>query len=173
MMITSRALPLLSAVCLLTATPVAWAQEATSKPILEHPGVFSLGPYYGLDLADKGDQYSHFAGVNLSFDYQLTNWVSLGLEQAGFYHFGTDDEGFGGRSAVGADFTFGTLSFLPYIGGNFGYLYGNGINDDFFAGPEVGLAVGPLTAKVAYDIPFNEGLQDGVVSATLGVGIRF
>ena len=95
------------------------------------------------------------------------------LEQAGFYHFGTEDEGFGGRSAAGIDFTFGTLSFVPSIGGNFGYLYGSGIDDDFFAGPEIGLAFGPLTAKVAYDMPFNQSLDDGVISATLGPGIRF
>jgi hypothetical protein len=59
------------------------------------------------------------------------------------------------------------------MSGNFGYLYGSGINDDFFAGPEIGLALGPINAKVAYDIPFNEGLQEGVVSATIGLGIRF
>ena len=143
------------------------------EPKIERRGVFSLGGYYGLDLADKGSQDSHFAGLNLSFDYRLTDWLSLGLEQAGFYHFASDDDGFGGRSAAGVDFTFGTLTFLPYVGGNFGYLYGSGINDDFFAGPEIGLALGPINAKVAYDIPFNEGLQEGVVSATIGLGIQF
>jgi len=155
------------------ATPPAAAAAPQPEPQAERRGIFSLGGYYGYDMGDKGGQHSHLAGLNLSFDYRLTDWISLGLEQAGFYHFGTDDEGLGGRSAAGIDFTFGTLSFLPYIGGNFGYLYGSGIEDDFFAGPEIGLAFGPLTAKVAYDMPFNQSVDDGVISATIGLGIRF
>jgi len=153
--------------------PPAVAAATQPEPQAERRGIFSLGGYYGYDMGDKGGQHSHLAGLNLSFDYRLTDWISLGLEQAGFYHFGTDDDGFGGRSAAGIDFTFGTLSFLPYIGGNFGYLYGSGIEDDFFAGPEIGLAFGPLTAKVAYDMPFNQSVDDGVISATIGLGIRF
>ena len=153
--------------------PPAVAAAPQPEPQAERRGIFSLGGYYGYDMGDKGGQHSHLAGLNLSFDYRLTDWISLGLEQAGFYHFGTDDEGLGGRSAAGIDFTFGTLSFLPYIGGNFGYLYGSGIEDDFFAGPEIGLAFGPLTAKVAYDMPFNQSVDDGVISATIGLGIRF
>jgi hypothetical protein len=153
--------------------PPAVAAAPEPEPEAKRRGVFSLGGYYGYDMGDKNDQTSHFAGLNLSFDYRLTNWISLGLEQAGFYHFGTEDEGFGGRSAAGADFTFGTLSFLPYIGGNFGYLYGSGIEDDFFAGPEIGLALGPVTAKLAYDMPFNRDPDKSVISATLGLGIRF
>jgi hypothetical protein len=155
------------------AAPPAVAAAPEPEPEAKHRGVFSLGGYYGYDMGDKGGQHSHLAGLNLSFDYRLTDWISLGLEQAGFYHFGTDDDGFGGRSAAGLDFTFGTLSFVPYVGGNFGYLYGSGINDSLFAGPEIGLAFGPLTAKVAYDIPFNQAWDDGVISATLGLGIRF
>jgi hypothetical protein len=153
--------------------PPAVAAAPQPEPQAERRGIFSLGGYYGYDMGDKGGQHSHLAGLNLSFDYRLTDWISLGLEQAGFYHFGTDDEGLGGRSAAGIDFTFGTLSFLPYVGGNFGYLYGSGIEDDFFAGPEIGLAFGPLTAKVAYDMPFNQSVDDGVISATIGLGIRF
>jgi hypothetical protein len=153
--------------------PPAVAAAPQPEPQAERRGIFSLGGYYGYDMGDKGGQHSHLAGLNLSFDYRLTDWISLGLEQAGFYHFGTDDDGFGGRSAAGVDFTFGTLSFLPYVGGNFGYLYGSGIEDDFFAGPEIGLAFGPLTAKVAYDMPFNQSVDDGVISATIGLGIRF
>jgi hypothetical protein len=153
--------------------PPAVAAAPQPEPQAERRGIFSLGGYYGYDMGDKGGQHSHLAGLNLSFDYRLTDGISLGLEQAGFYHFGTDDEGLGGRSAAGIDFTFGTLSFLPYIGGNFGYLYGSGIEDDFFAGPEIGLAFGPLTAKVAYDMPFNQSVDDGVISATIGLGIRF
>jgi hypothetical protein len=101
-------------------------------------------------------------------------WVGVGLEQAGFYHFDTDDKGLGGRSAGSLNFfPLGTGDFVPYLGGNIGYLYGEGISDDWFAGPEVGFAAGGFNAKVAYDIPFDKGLDDGIIAGTLGFGLRF
>jgi hypothetical protein len=141
--------------------------------------IFSLGAYYGHNLRDEGDDdgdedgRSHLAGLNLSFDYLLSDWIGLGLEQAAFYNFGTDDDGFGGRSAAGVNFTLGNLAIIPYVGANVGYIYGKGIENDFFAGPEVGLALGPITAKLAYDMPFDRSWEEGIISATLGLGLRF
>jgi OmpA family len=138
-------------------------------------GLFSLGALYGFNLLDESSEdedESHLAGLNLSFDYAIIDWVSLSLEQAGFYHF-ADDEGFGGRSAAGLNFTLGLTDVVPYIGGNIGYIYGSGFDDDFFAGPEVGLNLGPLNAKVAYDIPFGRDLDEGIVMTTVALGIRF
>jgi hypothetical protein len=154
--------------------PVA---AAPTEPAREpRRGVFSLGALYGFNLLDEGDEEeddeSHLAGLNISFDYVVADWVALSLEQAGFYHF-SEDEGLGGRSAAGLNFTLGLLDIIPYIGGNIGYIYGSGLDDDFFAGPEVGLVLGPLNAKVAYDIPFDRDLEDGIIAATLGLGIRF
>ncbi len=141
-------------------------------------GLFSLGPLYGYNLLDEGDdgdddKTSHLAGLNLSFDYAVTNWLGLSLEQAGFYNFLSEDDGFGGRSAAGLNVFPGLLPVLPYVGANIGYLYGSGLDDDFFAGPEVGLSLGPLNAKVAYDIPFGRELDEGIILTTLGVGIQF
>ena len=141
-------------------------------------GLFSLGPLYGFNLRDEGadnsdDKESHLAGVNLGFDYAVLDWVGLSLEQAGFYNFLSEDDGFGGRSAAGLNVFPGLLPVLPYVGANIGYLYGSGLDDDFFAGPEVGLSLGPLNAKVAYDIPFGRELDEGIIVTTLGVGIRF
>jgi hypothetical protein len=62
---------------------------------------------------------------------------------------------------------------VPYIGGNIGYLYGSGIDDDFFAGPEIGINAGKFHAKIAYDIPFNRSLDEGIIATTIGVGFRF
>lgn len=153
--------------------PVA---AASTEPAREpRRGVFSLGAFYGFNLLDEGDEdedESHLAGLNVSFDYIVADWVALSLEQAGFYHF-SEDEGLGGRSAAGLNFTLGLLDIIPYIGGNIGYIYGSGFDDDFFAGPEVGLILGPLNAKVAYDIPFDRDLDEGIIAATLGLGIQF
>ena len=90
--------------------------------------------------------------------------MRLGLEQAVFYNFGTDSDGVGGRSAAGLDFLLGRGSMIPYIGGNIGYIYGSGIKDDAFAGPEIGLAIGPLNAKVAYDMPTSAAAPTRVSS---------
>lgn len=145
---------------------------AAVTPVLEQ-GLFSIGPFYGYNLEDEDGGESHLAGLNLSFDYAFLPWLGLGLEQAGFYHFGTDDEGFGGRTAGGVNFRFGDYDLAPYIGGNIGYLYGSGFDDDFFAGPEIGISAGNFNAKVAYDIPFNRDLDEGIIATTIGVGFRF
>ena len=150
----------------------------------ENRGLFSLGAFYGYNMLDEGDnegedssqnsdKSSHLGGANLSFDYAVARWMSLGLEQAVFYNFGTDSDGVGGRSAAGLDFLLGRGSMIPYIGGNIGYIYGSGIKDDAFAGPEIGLAIGPLNAKVAYDMPFGRSADKGIISTTIGVGVRF
>jgi hypothetical protein len=155
--------------------PVA---AAPAEPAQERwQGLFSLGALYGFNLRDEGadnsdDKESHLGGLNLGFDYAVTDWLGLSLEQAGFYNFLSDDDGFGGRSAAGLNVFPGLLPVLPYVGANIGYLYGSGLDDDFFAGPEVGLSLGPLNAKVAYDIPFGRELDEGIILTTLGVGIR-
>lgn len=160
------------------APPVVAAAPEEREPDVDR-GVFSLGAYYGYNLQDEGDDdgdedgTSHLAGLNLSFDYRLTDWLSLGAEQAAFYNFGTDDDGFGGRTAASVDFTLGNFAVIPYVGANIGYIYGSGIQDDYFAGPEIGIAFGPVNAKLAYDMPFDRGWDEGIVSATVGLGVRF
>ena len=150
----------------------------------ENRGLFSLGVLYGYNMLDEGDnegenskqnseKTSHLGGVNLSFDYAVARWLSVGLEQAVFYNFGTDDDGVGGRSAAGLDLLLSRGGVIPYIGGNIGYIYGKGIQDDAFAGPEIGLAIGPLNAKVAYDMPFGRSADKGIITTTLGVGVKF
>lgn len=165
--------------------PVTAAAEP-EQPMAEvmKRGLFSLGGFHGYNMLDQGDnegeeskdnndKSSHLAGANLSFDYAMLSWLSLGLEQALFYNLGTDDDGLGGRSAAGLDFLLGSGNLIPYVGGNVGYIYGSGIEDDGFAGPEVGLNIGPLNAKVAYDMPFDRGADEGIIAATIGLGIKF
>jgi hypothetical protein len=160
------------------APPVVAAAPEEREPDVDR-GIFTLGAYYGFNMRDEGDDdgdddgRSHLAGLNLSFDYLLTDWLSVGAEQAAFYNFGTDDDGFGGRTAAGVNFTLGNLAVIPYVGANIGYIYGSGIEDDYFAGPEIGIAFGPVNAKLAYDMPFDRGWDEGIVSATVGLGIRF
>ncbi|GAB2178343.1 OmpA family protein [Dongia sp. agr-C8] len=131
---------------------------------------FSPGLFYGYNFHDQQATHSQLGGINLSLDYHATDWMSVGVEQAGFYHFETDDDGPGGRTVVGPDFYLGDMF---YVGGNVGYLYGDGFHDDFIAGPEAGLQFGMIDWKVAYDIPFNRDLGDGVINTTVGTTFRF
>jgi hypothetical protein len=145
-----------------------------AEPAPEHDRfTFSVGPFYGYNLEDLNGGTSHLGGLNFSLDYEISPWVGVGLEQAGFYHFSTDNDGFGGRSAASLDLLLGRDDVVPYLGGNIGYLYGSGLDDDFFAGPEIGVRAGAFSAKVAYDMPFNRDPGDGVVATTIGYGFKF
>jgi hypothetical protein len=131
---------------------------------------FSPGLFYGYNFHDQQNTHSQLIGLNLSLDYKPVDWASIGIEQAGFYHFDTKDDGPGGRTVIGPDFY---LSDIFYVGGNFGYLYGDGFHDDFIAGPEAGIQWKFINWKVAYDIPFNRDIGDGVLNTTIGTTFRF
>ena len=154
------------------APQVAATPEPEPEPAVKR-GLLSVGPFYGYSIEDEDGDDSHLAGLNLSFDYAVLPWMGVGLEQAGFYHFSSPDDGLGGRSAASLNFGGGDENFAGWVGGNIGYLYGDGINDDAFAGPEIGVSLGAFSAKVAYDIPFNRGLDEGIIATTLGYGFRF
>ncbi len=42
-------------------------------------------------------------------------------------------------TSLAIDYNFNLWNWVPFIGANIGYLYGAGVDDTFFAGPEVGL----------------------------------
>lgn len=131
--------------------------------------MFSAGPFYGFNLEDEAGHTSQMAGLNLALDVPVNNWLSAGVEQAGFYHFDTPNDGAGGRTVASIDFTFGDpQQFQGRVGGNFGYLYGSGIDDDLIAGPEIGFTAGRFIGKVAYDIPFNRDGDEGIINTTFG-----
>ncbi|HVJ36067.1 MAG TPA: OmpA family protein [Terriglobia bacterium] len=159
-------------------TPVAAAPPPASPPPEEKRWMFSAGGFYGYSFKDGDNGHSQLAGINLGLDYKVTSWMTVGLEQAGFYHFDTGDNGFGGRTVVGPDFYFGDLLGMdlpvaPYVGANIGYIYGAGIDDAGIAGPELGLKVGMFDMKVAYDMPFNRNPDQGIINTTIGVSFDF
>ena len=157
------------------------APQAAPEPVRRRLS-FLVAPFYGYDFRDQTvvDEAGHLGGLNIVASYDLFDQVQFEAEQAGFYKFAADDKGFGGRSTIGVNYI-GLLNFLPgsqffpYVGANFGGIYGDGIDNTLFAGPELGLRLGVFDAKIAYDIPFNrdDAFEQGVVSATLGFGLRF
>ena len=132
-----------------------------------------LGPYYGYDMQSD----NHMVGANLSIDVRINPYITIGGEQAAFWVI--NESGYGGRSVASLDLGVGSLANLggfgqviPYIGANAGMIYGEEVEDSFIYGPEIGIDLGFVTAKVAYDIR-DDGLDDGIISATIGGLIRF
>jgi len=139
----------------------------------------SFGPYVGFNGEDNGDSGSSslFLGGNVTLGYDATQNVRLSVEQAVFADTSADDNGIGGRTALGADYVFNNFTqsgVAPYIGANLGAIYTDSSFDDtFFAGPEIGVRFGMFEAKAAYDMGFDRGVEDGVISLTIGAGLRF
>lgn len=148
--------------------PVVTPAPAAPPPEPKKERIFSVGGFYGYNFEDLVHDESQMAGINLAVDKPLLPWLSAGVEQAGFYHFDTPNDGFGGRTVGSLDLTMGDDDLRGHIGGNIGYLYASGIDDDFIAGPEIGIAAGSMLAKVAYDIPFNQDLDEGIINTTIG-----
>lgn len=119
------------------------------------------------NLKEEAGNTSQLAGLNFAVDVPITSWFSAGVEQAGFYHFNTSNNGVGGRSIASPDFTFGDKTFRSHIGGNIGNLYRAGINNDILGGPEIGFTAGQFMAKLAYDIPLNRDGDKGIINTTL------
>jgi hypothetical protein len=158
------------------AEPDAQPEPVAAVP--EEPARFRfiVAPFGAYNF-QPGDN-SWFAGVNATASYDVTPNVVISLEQAGFYNIGADDEGFGGRSLAGVDLQINQLGgLLPYVGANVGYTYIDGSGTGgLFAGPEIGVRYGGFSMKVAYDAYLDDSdrdIEDGVLSATLGYGLRF
>jgi len=127
------------------------------------------------------------AGANGSIGYFMTDNLELSLRQSLQY---TDIGNAGGGSAlngstrVALDFHFDLEALQPFVGGNFGYVYGDAVNDTFEAAPEGGVKwfVNSTTfifAMVEYQFFFDSAdnadnaFQDGQFVYTLGIGFRF
>jgi hypothetical protein len=148
------------------ASPMLPAAEASRFSV-------GLGPFVAANLQD-GDN-SIYTGVNLTVAYAVTDTVDVSAEQAAFYNFDADDEGFGARSVVGLDWTFFDFDGLrPYIGANGGYTWVDGSGTGGWTyGPELGFSLGNWNAKVAYDFLDNRDAEDGVIAGTVSYLLRF
>ena len=151
--------------------PAPIAQAAPPPPPEEPRFTLTPGIFWGYNFGDdEGDLNTQHIGVNVSLDYKVNDWFSVGAEQAGFYTFNSGNNGIGGRTVIGPDFFFGDIF---YAGGNIGYIYGSGLRDDWIGGPEVGLQIDFVNWKIAYDIPFDKGPDGGILNTTLGLSFKF
>jgi hypothetical protein len=154
------------------SAPDTAAAPATVEDVLMGLRI-GIGPYVGFNMEE--DDESVFLGANLTVTYSLTENISLSAEQAVFYTVDADDNGIGGRSAIGAEYAFGDASGAqPFVGVNGGYMYIDGTaTGGWFGGPELGVRFGAWEAKAAYDFVEDRDAEDGVISLTVGYNFAF
>jgi Outer membrane protein beta-barrel domain len=165
---------LIAALCLLPAT--AQAQD------VENPWELTLG-----GGGQNSEDFDGFAArVDASLGYYFNEAWEVSIRQSLTYSdfFGSSMNG-STRVALDVHFPLGDRSqWVPFVGGQFGYVYGDDLNETFMAGPEAGLKyyVNSTTfvfAMAEYQFFFDSGdeaddaADDGQFLYTLGIGFRF
>jgi hypothetical protein len=165
---------LIAALCLLPAT--AQAQD------VENPWELTLG-----GGGFNSEDFDGFAArVDASLGYYFNETWEVSIRQSLTYSdFGGSDMDGSTRVALDVHFPLGDRSqWVPFVGGQFGFVYGDNINDTFMAGPEAGIKyyVNSTTfvfAMAEYQFFFDSGdeaddaIDDGQFLYTLGIGFRF
>jgi len=136
--------------------------------------------------AANGPDFNGVIGsINGSLGYFMTDNLELSLRQSVTYSdFGAGGSSLNGSTRVALDFHFDLEALQPFVGGNFGYVYGDAVNDTFEAAPEAGVKwfVNSTTfifAMAEYQFFFDSAdnadnaFQDGQFVYTLGIGFRF
>jgi hypothetical protein len=125
-----------------------------------------------------------FIGANGSIGYFVTDNLELSVRQSLTYTDVGVSSALNGSTRVAGDFHFDLEAWQPFVGANFGYVYGDAVSDTFEAAPEAGIKwfVNSTTfvfAMVEYQFFFDEAdeadnaFEDGQFLWTLGIGFRF
>ena len=133
---------------------------------------------------NRGFTEATFA-VSGSIGYFFTPQIEVSLRQGVTYSDQNNGTAWQGNSRGAVDYHFTNLfgKFVPYVGGNLGYAYGDNFNDTFEAGPEVGLKFYVhertfLFVNAEYEFFFRNsgaagtGFKHGQFVYTLGVGFN-
>ncbi|MFA7430741.1 MAG: hypothetical protein WCZ23_11340 [Rhodospirillaceae bacterium] len=123
-------------------------------------------------------------GVTGSIGQYLHPNVLVGLRQTLNYSGTANDDVFTGATRVFADYVLPLGRWQPYIGASFGGIYGEGVNDTFAAGPELGVkyyadANTFIFVQTEYQFTFqdardaDEAFGDGGFFHAIGVGFNF
>ena len=134
--------------------------------------------------SNSADFNGVFIGANGSFGYFVTDNLEIGIRQSLQYTDVGVDSALNGSTRVAADFHFDLEAWQPFVGGNFGYVYGDAVSDTFEAAPEAGIKwfVNSTTfvfAMVEYQFFFDQAdeadsaFEDGQFLWSLGIGFRF
>jgi hypothetical protein len=143
-----------------------------------------------LTLSGSGSNGPDFDGTSFnvggSLGYFLTDEFEVALRQSiGFTDIGVSGD-LNGSTRVAVDYNFNLGQWVPYIGANIGYVYGDAVNDTFEAAPEAGVKyfVNNTTfifLSVEYQFFFDtddsddlsDNFSDGQFLYGLGIGFKF
>ncbi|MEX2454166.1 MAG: outer membrane beta-barrel protein [Rhodospirillaceae bacterium] len=127
---------------------------------------------------------SHTIGISGGAGYYFTDNVLVGARQSVNFAEVNDDDTINFATRVHADWVFDFGRWRPFVGVNFGGIYGERVNDTFAAGPEIGvkyyadrntfiygLGEYQFTFKDADDA--GDAADDGQFYYTVGVGFNF
>ena len=156
------------------------APAPAPEPEPERTSVLTLGPIYGHNFGETNDGGENdLVGGELVYNAFPGFLGGMSLKQAVLYSFNGDNDGLNGRSAVSLDFAPDLGIVRPFLSGNFGGVYGGGVQDGIIFGPEVGLNVNliegfDMRAKVAYDFQVRQlDWDEGILWTGLGFGVGF
>jgi hypothetical protein len=146
------------------------------------------GPWE-LELGGTGQNSDRFNGVTASGNGALSFFFNDEFELGVRQSVGYSDVGgtaWSGTTSLGLDFNLplgDQGQFVPYVGGNVGYIYGDAIHNTFVGGPEAGVKffINSSTfiyASISWDIFFDRhstvtAFSDGEIVYGLGLGVRF
>jgi hypothetical protein len=141
-----------------------------------------------LTLSGSGASSNDFDTTNLSFDvgygYFFTkNWEGL-IRQSLNVTDQPGDNAYNASTRIGLDYNFNMQNLRPFLGATVGYLYGDGVEESFIAGPQGGVKAFLsdstfVILAVGYDFIFedaseaNDAFDDGIFNYRLGLGYRW
>lgn len=141
-----------------------------------------------LTLSGSGVSDNDFDSTSLSFDvgygyFFNQNWEGL-IRQSLNVVDQPGDNAYNASTRIGVDYNFNMQNIRPFLGGTIGYMYGDGVEESFIAGPEGGVKAFLsdstfVLVAVGYDFIFedahdaDDSFDDGVFNYRLGLGYRW
>lgn len=132
----------------------------------------------------NNDFDNHQIGVSGDIGNYVTDNILLGVRQSVNFTDLPGDDQVNAATRGFADYVFDLGRFQPFVGFNFGGIYGDGVNDTFATGPEAGMKYyadqntfvfvrGEYTFTFSNTDDANEAADDGQYYYTVGVGFNF
>ncbi len=134
--------------------------------------------------SSDNDFDSNTLGVTGSVGKYMTENILLGVRQTLNFADNGDDNTLTGATRLFADYVFDLGRWRPYLGASIGGIYGEGVNNTFSAGPELGLKYYAdnntfIYAQTEYQFTFrdagdvDDAYDDGAFFHAIGVGFNF
>ncbi|MFE8071351.1 hypothetical protein QQM79_09835 [Marinobacteraceae bacterium S3BR75-40.1] len=136
--------------------------------------------------AGSSDKDFDSGSLGLSFDLGkfMSQEVAFGIRQSVNFADSGDDSSWNGATRGFADYHFDLDALRPFVGASLGGIYGDDVDETFFAGPELGAKyyVKPetyITLQGEYQFFFDsasdadDNFDDGAFVYSVGIGFNF